>query len=68
MKYWSSELEELVDVTLTSENTNISDSHRIKSVKGMKDLLLDVRGQRFLSDVCNPSKVCGGHGNRVEGP
>ncbi len=44
MKYWSSELKELVDVTLTSENTNISDSHRIKSVKGMKELLLDVRG------------------------
>lgn len=44
MKYWSSELKELVDVTLTSENTNISGSHRIKSVKGMKELLLDVRG------------------------
>lgn len=44
MKYYSSELQELVDVTLTSENTNILNSHRIKSVKGMKELLLDIRG------------------------
>ena len=44
MKYYSSELQELVDVTLTSENTNILNSHRIKSVKGMKELLLRVIG------------------------
>lgn len=43
MKFWSSYIKKLVDVDILHDSVCIFESYRIKSVRGMVDLLKDIK-------------------------
>lgn len=46
MKFWSSYTKKLVDVDISHDSVLIFESYRIKSVRGMVDLLKDIKSSQ----------------------